>query len=292
MKIDAFSNEMLNLQKCISHGNQVTTICSGFKYYEFDCPSIIKEDCLSKNIILFFLEGHFTVSCNQFTDRSFGEYEMILLPKSSAAKICGETNSRLMLMLFDVPEESHDKHEVQFLTEAKRTFNYHFVPSPLRYPLTSFAETVAHCLQSGMATNAQFHALMHRQFFLLFKNFYTKKEAVGLFYPIIGIEPDFRDFIMQNYLKVNNVEELILLSNLGRSSFYSKFKEVFGMTAKQWMQKQICERIHGKAIEPGICVKQLMETGGFDSHTHFYRYFKQHFGCTPRVFINRCQGIE
>ena len=292
MNTGIFSNETLNLQECISYGNQMTTIPSGYKYYEFSSPAIIAEDSLSKNILLFFLEGHFTICCNQFTDQSFFGQEMILLPKSSAVKIGGQPGSQLIFMLFDMPEDGHDKHEMQLLAKTKQAHNYSFLPTPLRYPLTSFIETVAYCLQNGMETNARFHSLMHRHFFLLLKSFYTKEEVSALFHPIIGLEPNFRDFVMQNYLKVNNVEELVLLSNLGRSTFYAKFKEVFGMTAKQWMQKQICERIRGKAIEPGVCVRQLMETGRFESHTHFYKYFKQHFGCTPKAFINRCQGLE
>lgn len=292
MKTGIFLNEMLTLQECVSYGNQVTTVHSGFKYYEFNCSAIIEESCANKNIILFFLKGNFTVSCNQYTDRRFLENEMILIPKSSVLKISGQDGSQLLFMMFDMPEECHDRHEMQLLADVKLVLNYSFLPSSIRYPLTSFIEMVTYCLQNGMNHNAHLHCLMHREFFLLLKGFYTKEEMIAFLHPIIGQDPDFRDFIMQNYLKVNNVEELILLSNMGRSRFYTKFKEAFGITAKKWMQKQISERILGKVVEPGICVKQLMETCGIESHTHFYRYFKQHFGCTPKELINRYQSKQ
>ena len=292
MRIQTLPNQRLSLQECLMRDNKFTSIHSGFKYYEFNCSVIIEEEHLNKNIILFFLGGNFTINCNQFTDCRFFEQEMILLPKSSDVKIWIQSGSRLIFMLFDLPEESHDKYQMQILADTKQSLNYCFLPSPIRYPLTAFTEKVAYCLLNGMSNNIHFHSLMHREFFLLLREFYTKEEMMALFHPIIGLEPDFRDFIMQNYLKVNNVEELVLLSNMGRSTFYAKFKEVFGITAKQWMQKQISERILGKAMEPGICVKQLMVTCGFESHTHFYRYFKQHFGCTPKEFIKRCQGME
>ena len=51
---------------------------------------------------------------------------------------------------------------------------------------------------------------------------------------------------MQNYSRVNNLDELITLSNIGRTSFFIKFKEEFGITAKQWMMKQLKVRILGK----------------------------------------------
>lgn len=290
MKASVYLNEVLNLHSCVKYGNQISTIHSGFKYYEIDKTGLIEEECTNKNIVIFFTDGCFTVTCNSFTGRQFVQNEMVLVPKSSALKISGQQGFKLIFMIFDMPEESHDKFEIQHLADAKQAFSYDFAASPVHYPLTLFLDVVSYCLQNGMEHNANLHCMMHKEFFLLLKNFYTKQEVIAFLYPIIGKEPDFRDFIMQNYLKVNNVEELILLSNMGRSSFYTKFKDVFGVTAKQWMQKQISERILGKIMEPGICVKELMKTAGFDSHTHFYRYFKQQFGCTPKELIVRMQG--
>ena len=110
-----------------------------------------------------------------------------------------------------------------------------------------------------------------------------------MFYPIIGKSIDFKDFIMNNYTKVNNIEKLISLSTLGRSYFFARFNEVFGMTAKQWMLKQRNQRILEQMTEPGVCIKDVIEKLGFDSQGNFNRYCKQHFGCTPKQLIERCQ---
>lgn len=45
-----------------------------------------------------------------------------------------------------------------------------------------------------------------------------------------------------------------------------------------------------KVIEPGICVKQLMEVCNFESQAQLYRYFKQHFRCTPKQLIDHYQA--
>ena len=78
-----------------------------------------------------------------------------------------------------------------------------------------------------------------------------KKKLLHFFHPIIGRQLEFRDFVMQNYSKVNNLDELITLSNIGRTSFFIKFKEEFGITAKQWMMKQLKKRILGKSYRTG-----------------------------------------
>ena len=137
---------------------------------------------------------------------------------------------------------------------------------------------------------AHLHNLMQREFFFLLRGFYHKQEIAMLFYPIIGKEMDFKDFVMRNYTKVSNIEQLISLSNLGRSRFFTKFNEAFGMTAKQWMLKQKNQQILEKMTEPGIYIKDVIEELGFDSQVYFSRYCKHHFGCTPSQLMKRCQA--
>ena len=100
---------------------------------------------------------------------------------------------------------------------------------------------------------------------------------------------NFKDFVIRNHTKVDNIEQLISLSNLGRSRFFSKFNEVFGMTAKQWMLKQKNQRILEKMTEPGVCIKDAVEELGFDSQSNFNRHCKLYFGCTAKQLMERCQ---
>ena len=136
---------------------------------------------------------------------------------------------------------------------------------------------------------AHLHTLMQREFFFLLRGFYEKREIATLLHPIIGKEMDFKDFVMRNHTKVDNIEQLISLSNLGRSRFFSKFTKVFGMTAKQWMLKQKNQRILEKMTEPGVCIKDAVEELGFDSQSNFNRHCKLYFGCTAKQLMERCQ---
>ena len=70
-----------------------------------------------------------------------------------------------------------------------------------------------------------------------------KNRRLQYYSPHYRKEVDFKDFVMHNHTKVDNIEQLISLSNMGRSCFFTKFNEVFGMTAKQWMLKQKNQRI-------------------------------------------------
>ena len=95
----------------------MTTIETGFKYLEFDKNTEFEEDTTSKNYLLFFLKGDFTITCNQFHNRLFHAGEMILIPRSSRLKGIAETGSNLLSMFFDMPEGNCDKLILQSLSD-------------------------------------------------------------------------------------------------------------------------------------------------------------------------------
>ena len=291
METIPIKSKLLYIEEHLSCQNYMTTVETGFKYLEFTPNTIFEEENATKNYLLFFLEGNFTVSCNQFHNRAFHAGDMIVIPRSSRLKGITETDSIVLSMFFDMPEGNCDKLILQSLSGICDKIEYDFSPIKIHYPLTPFLEILTYCIKNGMSC-AHFYDLMQREFFFLLRGFYEKQEIATLFHPIIGKEMDFKDFVMHNHTKVDNIEQLISLSNMGRSRFFSKFNEVFGMTAKQWMLKQRNQRILEKMTESGICIKDAIEELGFDSQSNFNRYCKQHFGCTPKQLIERCQAAN
>lgn len=288
MKRMLLLNDLLSIKENSSCRNYLSKIEDGFKYVEFREKTQFSEDNTRKNYLFFFLEGSFTLNYNNFSNKIFQKGEMILLPKASCVKGWGEKSSKLLVFLFDVPRMSWDKLALQSLTAACRNLNYKFTPVFIRYPLISYLEILAHCLKKRI-NYPHLHETKERELFLLLRGFYSKEELAKLFYPIVGKELDFRNFILQNYRKVESVKELISLSNMGRTCFFSKFKKEFGAPVKQWMLKQNNERLLEKASEPGITIKKLMDDCGFESPSYFNHYCRKQFGCTPQKIIERCQ---
>lgn len=281
-------NKLLYIKEHLSCQNYMTIVNTGFKYIDFEKKTIFRELHANKNYLLFFLQGDFMIECNQFQDRKFHTGEMILIPRNASLKGVAAAGSIMLSLFFDKPESSCDKLVLQSLSVLCETIEYNFEPMKIRYPLTPFFEVLNHCITNGMNC-AHYHELMQREFFFLLRGFYEKREIAALFYPIIGKEIDFKDFVIDNYAKVNNIEELIALSNLGRSRFFSKFNAVFGITAKQWVLKQKNQQILERMTEPGVYIKDVIEELGFDNQVYFTRYCKRHFGCTPKQLIERCQ---
>ena len=71
-------SELLYIEEHQSCQNYMTTIETGFKYLEFAKNAAFEEDNTTKNYLLFFLKGDFTICCNQFHNKLFHAGEMIL----------------------------------------------------------------------------------------------------------------------------------------------------------------------------------------------------------------------
>lgn len=91
-------SELLYIEEHQSCQNYMTTIETGFKYLEFAKNAAFEEDNTTKNYLLFFLKGDFTICCNQFHNKLFHAGEMILIPRSSRLKGFAETDSSLLSM--------------------------------------------------------------------------------------------------------------------------------------------------------------------------------------------------
>ena len=282
---------MLYIKEHLSCRNYLEKVENGFKYIEFPYDEVILEEQISWNYLLFVLEGKCCINCNQFRDRIFQKNMIILLPKMAMAEIKVTAGTKLLSLSFDVPLNICDKFILQSLSVICNKLEYNFQPLRIRYPLPPYLEVVRYCLTNKMDCG-HFHALLQQELFFLLRGFYMKEELALLFYPIIATELSFKDFVINNYLKVNNVNDLISLSNMGKSSFYSKFKEVFGMSAKQWLLKQRDMHIINKVMASETTVIELMEEFKFESQAHFTHYCKQHFSCTPRELIMKYQAVN
>ena len=155
-----------------------------------------------------------------------------------------------------MPEGNCDKLILQSLSDLCDNIEYDFSPIRIHYPLTPFLEVLTHCIKNGMNC-AHLHTLMQREFFFLLRGFYEKQEIATLLHPIIGKEMDFKDFVMRNHTKVDNIEQLISLSNLGRTPFFLQIHQGVRNDC-QTMDAETKEPkgYSKKMTEPGVCIKR------------------------------------
>jgi AraC-like DNA-binding protein len=211
--------------------------------------------------------------------------ECILIPKAAKTSCRALQDSALLVLTFDVLRNVCDKVMLHSYRSLSSQMAYSFSPTPIRFPLTSFIDLLVTYLNGGIDCE-HLHEIKEKEFFLVLRRCYSKEEIIHFLEPIIG-DSDFKGFIQHNNLEVESVTELVDMSGMGRTAFDSKFREVFGMSARQWMLQQTAKHVRYKAKDPEITIRSMMNEFKFNSATHFYRFCKQQFDCTPGELLRK-----
>ena len=280
-------NNLINLLYVKKHHsclNYTSSSHLGFKYNELDKDALVLEKVMEDNAFIFLLEGKMLISCNFYGEGILIENHILLLAKSSIVKGTALSKVRFISLSFNIPKTGCNRMMLESLSKYGIFHLIIIFPLKVCRPMQLFLELLEYSLRQ-QSTCFHFHELMEHELYLLLKYNYKMEEIVRFFYPLIGSNTDFKDFILGNFRKVNNVNELIALSKMSKSSFTTKFKSVFGITAKQWMVKQINSQIEYLLSQPGATIKEVMFELNFTSPSHFNRYCMQQFGCTPKQLL-------
>lgn len=156
---------------------------------------------------------------------------------------------------------------------------------PLKKSLIHFLESIDDVLTLGIKCSA-YHELKMKELFFLLKSYYTPLEISNFMQAIFDKQSKFKDFIHNNYAKVKNVNELIDLSELGRTQFFEQFKKVFGISVKQWLIQKKAEEIQKRLQEPNASIKEVMLDFDFSSASQFNRFCRYYLGNSPSKLVS------
>jgi AraC-like DNA-binding protein len=240
---------------------------------------------MSYNHLIFVKEGLLTIDCNEYIDRKITKGECILIPKAAQMSCKALQPSMLLVMTFDALRDMCDKAMLHASRSIYTQEVYTFSPTPIRYPLTVFLDLLTIYLKGGINCE-HLHEIKERELFIVLRRCYSKDEIMNLLHPIIGVS-DFKVFVLQNYRNVESITELAEQSGMGRTAFDMKFREIFGMSPRQWILNEVAKNIRYRATDPEATLRKLMREFKFHSATHFYRFCKQHFDCTPSELLKK-----
>ena len=90
--------------------------------------------------------------------------------------------------------------------------------------------------------------------------------------------------------EIKSMELFLLFRGFGRTNFNNKFREEFGISPHQWLLKQKAKHVRFKLAEPENTLSDVMQLYKFNSATHFTRFCKQQFGCTPSELLRQLKA--
>jgi AraC-like DNA-binding protein len=264
---------------------------AGFKYVKAESNTSLPFQHNDLHLIIFLLEGKAIANCNEFKNQTINRNEFVFFPKLSNASLRTCSDCRIVVFSFFALKTSCEKHAFQSYWRLFPNLSYKFEALPFRTPLIEFFDLLLLYIQKNVNC-IHLHEIKHQELFLILHTQYPKEELANLFYPIIGKSFDFRSLVLDNYLKISRIDELAHLSGMGRTNFDNKFKQEFGTSPHQWILKQKAKHVCNSLSEPDSTFSDVMRKYNFNSATHFTRFCKQQFGCTPTELVKKLSQAE
>ena len=240
-----------------------------------------------ESLIIFVLEGEVKVSADGHNDVLHRAGYISLQPRNSSSYI--QVQQPCTFISFHSPHDITlcDRFSVQSLPRyIPEGFHYQFTLLPIRQRLAEYATGLRHCLEDGLGC-VHFLEMKMQELFILLRAYYNREELATFFYPLIGKNRDFQDFVYEHYRQVDSLNEFAALANTSVDTFKRRFKETFGEPANTWLRRQMGQRLVDALSAPGATLKEVTDHLGFSSASALNRFCKRFFHCTPTELQER-----
>lgn len=264
---------------CYNYKLQTSASFRVRKVAKSDFHEIIDVD---RSVIIFLLKGKALITCNNHKDKIQNSGEMVLFPRNCCCYIKVLEEATIISCSFvqniDLCSRFSFNHLVEFLPDK---FTYDFKKLPMKERVMQFLSLLKDCLDDGLSCG-HFHEMKEKELFLILRAYYSKEELAAFFYPLLGKDMDFKDFVLSNYLLVDDLQAFARLGNLSVDTFKRRFKDVFGETAHKWIIQRKSELIYRDIIMTDKPFADIALEYKMSSQAYLSTFCKQHFGKTPQ----------
>ena len=264
---------------------------TAFTFFEVLPGEEWRNTKLPLHYIVFVLEGDIRVSCNEFLHQAINANEMIFLQKASSVKVEALHHAQLCVFYFDTLVSSSDTYLFKtYLSDTQKTV-YRFSPIPITHLLRLFLEQL-HLFQLESIDCNSFNALKHSEFFILLRYVCPREDIVEFLFPLISKSLDFRNRVLENYMKMEGyrVKELASLVGMGRKNFEKHFRAEFNASPAKWIQLETAKRVRLFLQIPDITISDAMDKYHFNSPSHFNRFCRQYLNASPGQIIKNAKN--
>lgn len=204
----------------------------------------------------------------------------IFARKATTLLLCSLTNDLKLCSRFSIQQLSH------FISESTCQNPYCL---KLDIRLQSFFSLLVDCLKEGLGC-IHYHQIKRDELFLYLRAGYTKEELALFFYPVLGQNLEFKDFVLMNSRKIFNVKDFALQANMSQSTFNRRFKETFNETAKNWLLLRKQEFVKRDVALSNLSFSEIAEKYKFSSTSYLDTFCKKYFGKTPKEIRKEAIG--
>jgi len=139
---------------------------------------------------------------------------------------------------------------------------------------------------SGLGSELYIESLSNALAVNLLRDYAVKKTSLNL--QSAGLSDSklllVTDYINDNIAAEFKLSHLAALAGISQFHFSRLFKQSVGMSPHKYVIKQRVERAKSLLKNPELSVTDIALSCGFNSHSHFGKYFRQFTGFTPKQY--------
>lgn len=265
--------------------------CDPRPLVEYLC--IRRHDMIQTHIleceVLCVLAGSLNLSYDNVGNLAADEGKMLLLPQNCHLRLTALADTKLLVlrmrygMVFS--ECVSFEEMIDDIPRPERKLS----AMETRPEVVEYIDNLVARIKDGIG-NPCFLELKLKEYLFLLKNYYSREKLGDFFYPLMGSNSAFADFVTNNHRKVRTVIEFAGLANYSLSGFEKRFRRVFGVSPYRWMKEEKAKNILDDIRNGTKPFSQMKEEYGFSSMSHFNYFCKKSFGIPPGRLRreNRC----
>ena len=124
-------------------------------------------------------------------------------------------------------------------------------------------------------------AMKLEEIFFIISAYYGSEELGSLLAPLLRKEIDFKEFVSQNFLRCDTVQDLADLRGQNVRQFKKEFSEAFNEPPYTWMLRQKAKYIDERLADPTVPFSDIVRDFRFSSPSHFTVFCRRQFNMTP-----------
>jgi AraC-like DNA-binding protein len=246
----------------------------------FDADSDLDIEGRTEPVILFAMSGKIAVCAGESQAFSLSEHEMTICPPKETIKITALQKTEIVVCEFPAIALFSDTKLVNELLPLVENDRENEKKLPVDKTIVRFLLLLLQYMKRDIFPE-YLYEIKRRELFILLCSCYTKVDLANFFSAFLSNNANFKQFVINNYYKVKNVNELASKANISTSGFIKKFRKTFNESPYKWLQQQKAKSIL-KDINIGKkSLQELAVEYRFSSYQHFSLFCKKYFHCTP-----------
>lgn len=242
---------------------------------------VVERQYLDTTFLVFMLEGD--VEIRYGVDKYFHPQSghLFLLPKNQQIIAYARKATTLLLCSFVSDLKLCSRFSIQQLSHyviGEVSQEPHCLKLDER--IQGFLPLLVSSLREGLGC-VHYHQIKRDELFLYLRAGYTKEELALFFYPILGKDMEFKDFVLMNSRSIFDVKDFAIRANMSLSTFNRRFKETFNATAKTWLLLRKQEFVRSDVTLSTLPFSEIAEKYQFSSTSYLTTFCKKYFGKTP-----------